>query len=156
MPLWGRTGRTMHWFRRSDGAVLVESALVFPMLVMLVLGIWSVGRAYNVYLTMDHAAREAARFGAVNAEPNWVDEVKAKAIAEASPSITLNDADVCAALVDGPAGNPGDCLDGTDDPRLEKRGQVVITRQVPLDFLVFRLNVTLHARAVARWELGTS
>jgi hypothetical protein len=63
---------------------------------------------------------------------------------------------VCAALVDGPSGNPGDCLTGTDDPRLEKRGQVVITQQVPLDFLFFDMNVTLHARAVTRWEAGTA
>jgi hypothetical protein len=106
---------------------------------------------------MDHAAREAARYGAVNADDaSWLVEVKQKAIGEAAPSLTLAGADVCAALVDGAAGNPGDCLDSTDDPRTEKRAQVVITRQVPLDFLFFNMNVTLHARAVSRWEAGTT
>ncbi|MFZ0493114.1 MAG: TadE/TadG family type IV pilus assembly protein [Acidimicrobiia bacterium] len=142
---------------REGGAVLIEAAVVMPILIMLVLGIWSVGRAYNIYLTMDHAAREAARFGAVNADDaSWKTEVRNKAINEASPSITLNATNVCVALVDGLAGNPGDCLDSTDDPRTEKRGQVLITKQVPLDFLFFNMNVTLHARAVSRWEAGTT
>jgi len=141
----------------EGGAVLIEAAVVMPILIMLVLGIWSVGRAYNIYLTMDHAAREAARYGAVAADDaSWVIDVQNKAIAEASPSITLTTSDVCAALVDGPSGNPSDCLSGTDDPRLEKRGQVLITQQVPLDFLFFNMNVTLHARAVSRWEAGTT
>jgi len=146
------------WVRRKDerGAVLIEAALVMPILIMLVLGIWSVGRAYNVYLTIDHAAREAARYGAVNADDSsWADEVQAKAIAEASPSIALASTDVCVNLVDG-AADGTTCLDGTDDPRLEKRGQVVISRQVPLDFLFFNMDVTLHSRAVARWEAGTA
>jgi Flp pilus assembly protein TadG len=149
----------MHGSRPRDetGAVLVEAAIVMPILIMLVLGIWSVGRAYNIYLTMDHAAREAARFGAVNADDaSWKTEVRNKAIDEASPSITLDATNVCASLVDGPATNPGDCLDSSDDPRLEKRGQVLITKQVPLDFLFFDMTVTLHARAVARWEAGTT
>lgn len=143
---------------RSDdrGAVLVEAAVVMPILIMLVLGIWSVGRAYNIYLTMDHAAREAARFGAVNADDaSWLVEVKQKALGEASPSLTLAGADVCAALVDGEADATA-CLNSTDDPRTEKRAQVVITKQVPLSFLFFNMNVTLHARAVSRWEAGTT
>jgi len=147
----------MRAHRTDDrGAVLVEAAIVMPILIMLVLGIWSVGRAYNIYLTMDHAAREAARFGAVNADDgSWLVEVKHKALDEASPSLTLAGADVCASLVDGTAGAT-DCLNATDDPRTEKRAQVVITRQVPLDFLFFNMSVTLHARAVSRWEAGTT
>lgn len=143
---------------RADdtGAVLVEAAVVMPILIMLVLGIWSVGRAYNIYLTMDHAAREAARFGAVNADDaSWLVEVKQKALGEAAPSLTLAGADVCAALVDGEAGATA-CLNSTDDPRTEKRAQVVITKQVPLSFVFFSMNVTLHARAVSRWEAGTT
>jgi len=149
----------MHGWRRTGegGAVLIEAAIVMPILIMLVLGIWSVGRAYNIYLTIDHAAREAARYGAVNADDaSWKTEVRAKAINEASPSITLNATNVCVSLVDGAASVPTDCLDSSDDPRLEKRGQVVITKQVPLDFLFFSMNVTLHARAVSRWEAGTT
>ncbi|NIN10359.1 MAG: pilus assembly protein, partial [Gemmatimonadales bacterium] len=56
------------WFgkRREDrGAALVEAALVMPLLLMLTLGIWATARAWNVHNVLDHASREAARFGAV-------------------------------------------------------------------------------------------
>ena len=43
------------------GAELVEAALVLPLLFMLLFGIISFGRAYNVYQTMTRAAREGAR-----------------------------------------------------------------------------------------------
>jgi len=92
----------------------------------------------------------------VNADDaSWLVEVKQKAIGEAAPSLALAGADVCVALVDG-AADATDCLDATDDPRTEKRAQVVITRQVPLDFLFFHFDATLHARAVSRWEAGTT
>ena len=40
---------------------MVEAAFVIPMLLMLLLGIFSFGRAYNVYQTITRAAREGAR-----------------------------------------------------------------------------------------------
>lgn len=44
------------------GAELVEFALVVPLLLMLLLGIVWMGRAYNVYVTITRAAREGARY----------------------------------------------------------------------------------------------
>lgn len=43
------------------GAELFEAALVLPVLLMLLFGIISFGRAYNVYQTITRAAREGAR-----------------------------------------------------------------------------------------------
>lgn len=43
------------------GAAMVEMALVLPILVMLLLGIFEFGRAYNAKITLTHAAREAVR-----------------------------------------------------------------------------------------------
>jgi len=45
------------------GAELVEFAFVVPLLVMLLLGLFWMGRAYNVYETITRAAREGARYG---------------------------------------------------------------------------------------------
>ena len=50
--------------QRERGAALTEAALVMPLLLLLVFGIWTVARAYNVRNTMEHAVREAVRFGA--------------------------------------------------------------------------------------------
>ncbi len=43
------------------GTELLEAALVFPMLLTLLIGVFWLGRAYNVYETLNRAAREGAR-----------------------------------------------------------------------------------------------
>jgi Flp pilus assembly protein TadG len=48
-------------WKEELGAELVEAALVLPILLMLLLGIVSFGRAYNVYQTITRAAREGAK-----------------------------------------------------------------------------------------------
>jgi TadE-like protein len=56
------SARLVRKWREDSGAELVEAALVLPMLLMLVLGIFWLGRAYNVYETITRAAREGARY----------------------------------------------------------------------------------------------
>lgn len=59
---------TRRWRRRVErgerGVALVEFALVFPVFMTLVLGMFSGGLAYNRKLTLTNAAREAARYAA--------------------------------------------------------------------------------------------
>jgi Flp pilus assembly protein TadG len=54
--------------RREErrGQALVEFALVFPILVLILLGIFEVGRLVFAYNTLGNAAREGARVAAVN------------------------------------------------------------------------------------------
>jgi len=47
----------------TGGSEIAEAALVLPILFMLLLGIYWFGRAFNVYATINHAAREGARLG---------------------------------------------------------------------------------------------
>ena len=58
---------TMHRLRKlvtaTAGSEIAEAALVLPILFMLLLGIYWFGRAFNVYATINHAAREGARAG---------------------------------------------------------------------------------------------
>ncbi|TAM83174.1 MAG: pilus assembly protein [Acidobacteria bacterium] len=54
--------RFMRECRENSGAELIEAALVIPILLMLLLGIVWLGRAYNVYETITRAAREGARY----------------------------------------------------------------------------------------------
>jgi TadE-like protein len=44
------------------GSEIAEAALVLPLAFMILLGIYWFGRAFNVYATINHAAREGARF----------------------------------------------------------------------------------------------
>ena len=43
------------------GSEIAEAALVVPIFFMLMIGIYWFGRAFNVYSTINHAAREGAR-----------------------------------------------------------------------------------------------
>jgi TadE-like protein len=45
----------------TRGAEIAEAAIVLPLMFMLLLGIYWFGRAYNIYGTITHAAREGAR-----------------------------------------------------------------------------------------------
>lgn len=45
----------------TRGSEIAEAALVLPIFFMLLLGIYWFGRAFNVYATINHAAREGAR-----------------------------------------------------------------------------------------------
>lgn len=55
----------MKWLRKvagdARGAEIAEAAIVLPLVFMLLLGIYWFGRAYNIYATITHAAREGAR-----------------------------------------------------------------------------------------------
>ena len=47
----------------DKGQEIAEAAVVLPLFMMLLLGIYWFGRAYNIYATITHAAREGARTG---------------------------------------------------------------------------------------------
>ncbi len=51
----------------EDGATAIEFALVLPILIMILVGTFEFGLAYNNYLAITHAAREGARMAAVGA-----------------------------------------------------------------------------------------
>ena len=51
--------------RRQAGQNLVELGLLLPMLILMLGILFDMGRAFNAYIVMTNAAREAARVGAV-------------------------------------------------------------------------------------------
>lgn len=60
----------MHAFRRrrrdGRGQTLVEFALIIPIFILIVMGIFDVGRAIYTYTTINNAAHEAARLAIVD------------------------------------------------------------------------------------------
>ena len=54
--------RTNKLLAGAGGAEIAEAALVLPIAFMVLLGIYWFGRAFNVYATINHAAREGARY----------------------------------------------------------------------------------------------
>lgn len=92
--------------RGSGGATLVEFALILPVLVILVLGMFSGGIAFNQKQQVTFAAREGARYGATvpatqafSNPDSWAENVRAIVVDRSDGD--LEDAQVCVALVEG-------------------------------------------------------
>ncbi len=99
------------------GASAVEFALVMPILLMLVFAIISYGFLFAQDLALGNAARQTARYGAV--ENRTCDEVKAEALAAAAPLVNLNQAGSVIEIKRGTASAATKttiCALGTDQP----------------------------------------
>lgn len=55
----------MRTYKRTSGQTLIEFALVFPLVIFLLLGLFDLGRAVFFYATLNTAAREGTRYGIV-------------------------------------------------------------------------------------------
>lgn len=92
----------------EKGAAAVEFALILPILLMLVLGIFEFGRAFNIQVSLSEAAREAARYAAVHyADAGYSDEDAQNVGVVAAPSVDLV-ADNVDVAHDAGACSPGD------------------------------------------------
>jgi len=67
----------LHSRPRRRGSTLVESAIVYPVLMMLVLGIITIGLMVFRYQQVAHAAREGARWASVHGSVWAAEQVKA-------------------------------------------------------------------------------
>ncbi|MDQ6600274.1 TadE/TadG family type IV pilus assembly protein [Bacillus salipaludis] len=67
--------------KSEKGQSLVEFALILPILVLLLFGIIDFARIFHVYLTMDHAGREAARAASIGKDDSTI---KSTAVSDAS------------------------------------------------------------------------
>ncbi|MGN7297719.1 TadE/TadG family type IV pilus assembly protein [Ferdinandcohnia sp. SAFN-114] len=54
--------------KSQKGQSLVETALILPIILMILFGITDFGRIFHAYLTLDHAGREAARVATVGSD----------------------------------------------------------------------------------------
>jgi Flp pilus assembly protein TadG len=87
----------------DDGAAAVEFALILPILLLLILGMFEFGRIFNAQIQVSNAAREAARVMAIR---DNVTEATAAAIATApglNPLIAAGDIDISVATCEGVA-----------------------------------------------------
>ena len=171
----GARSRLRAWLRLhldDAGAALVEFALVLPLLMMIVLGMVSAGVGYNRKITITHAAREAARYGATLsvAVPGtldaWLDGLYARVVAEGAGTLdpTTPGLVICVAYVHpGGSGEDrtrslstgvvrADDLCFLDGGRPERRVQVSVARDHEFEALFFRKTISIGTDAVARYE----
>lgn len=143
-----RAGQSAAIRGRQRGAALVEAAIALPILLLLLFGIVTTAQAWNVHNTLDHAAREAARAGAVGGDMPGTAAAQLAAAGLTAPPVLI-----CTRTLEGAA--DGNCLNAVDDPITVKRVQVLVTYpSYRLDFLFFSVTVDMKAPAVARTEPG--
>ena len=136
-------------------------ALVVPFLVLLLVGMWVTARAWNVHNVLDHAVREAARFGAT-VDP-WVDgtttdwcvgtpttsqQVLRCVADEQLSAAAINTAAVATACIEY-AVDPCSVGSATGS---EKVAVSLTYPNYTLDFVFFSLDVDITATAVSRYE----
>jgi Flp pilus assembly protein TadG len=102
------TDMRCHRFSRSRGQAIVETALLLPILMLLVMGTADLGRVFYYSIAVTNAAREAARQGTYydpisnsNAYDTYA-QVLAAARQEVPNDVTLNP----------PVSSPSHCLTG--------------------------------------------
>lgn len=146
---------------RADerGAALVEMALVMPFLLLLIVGIWATARAWNVHNVMDHAVREASRYGAT-VDP-WNDGSSTATCGVGSSQAVLRcvaDEQLTAAAIN-PALIDTTCIELAADPCSvgdstgnEKVAVSITYPDYEIDFIFFGVSVDLTATAISRFE----
>ena len=149
----------------------MEFALLLPIFMMLILGMFSGGIAYNRNLDIAHAAREGARYAATFSTESqtpsaWATRVRN--IVKERSSENLADSNVCVALVNGtaggttvttaagswsavPAGFPANCFSDNNADG-SQRVHVMVKSSARLEALVFTRTIPLAAKGVALYE----
>lgn len=162
------------------GAVLVEFALVFPMLAMLLFALLSAGMAWNQNLALAQAARVGGRYAATLPTQNYtslddyLDVVAARVVSggEGSLATSVTGRMICVAYVH-PAGTT--TLDQTrsrtetgstvtrsnsscftdSQASTDKRVQIVVERQATFETGIWSQSLTLHQQLVFRYEVSS-
>lgn len=169
--------------RRDDqcGVAMVEFALVLPFIMVLLLGMFTGGLAYSRQNSLQNAARETARYGAVSAIDGDISAyllsvaLIAQEAATGDLAIGTDNRLICVAFVypDGDATinaedtttklvlttdnvgvetvEMGGCF-ADGRPNSERRVQVQIQRDTELEAVIFTTTITLNAESIARYE----
>jgi Flp pilus assembly protein TadG len=163
--------------KSESGAALVEFALLLPVFMALVLGMFSGGVIYNQKMDLTHATREGARYGAAIDKKqtfangaSWASNVRDLVVARSGGDLTAGSGTtagvttdgVCVAMVTGsPAAvvlptasystSGSTCFTDTSGDT-STRVQVSARRAGKLEVLFFTRVMTLTANATARYE----
>lgn len=155
------------------GATAVEFAILFPVFVMLAFGTISFGFAFEKWISVTQAAREASRFAATYPLPStgvspWLTDVKAVAKEAAGISGTTPSSEyyVCVRFVNriGPATTPvttsssEGSLDGASCPvnstttLPDNAAEVLVMREADLSWIFGAATVAVSGDNVSRYE----
>jgi Flp pilus assembly protein TadG len=148
--------------RGERGTALVEMALVLPLALALLLGIFTGGNAYFQKISLVDAARDAARYGASLKVPAGGVTAWKQAVQDRVVQLSGGQAgaiNVCVDLI-VPTGTNTAC--GVNDPSGASTDpsaltpasivKVSVTKSTKIEFIFFTSNPTLSAKIAARYE----
>ncbi len=90
--------------KNQKGQSIVETALLLPLLLMLLVGLLDLGRAYYVIVALRDAADEGATYASI--APTDVDGVRARAVEALGPLVSVNPNDISVETPQIVAGQP--------------------------------------------------
>ncbi|MEJ7764142.1 MAG: TadE/TadG family type IV pilus assembly protein [Acidimicrobiales bacterium] len=146
----------------EGGSAIAEMAMVVPLAMALLLGIFTGGSAYFKKISLVDAARDGARYGASLKVPpdgleGWKQAVRDR-VAELSGG-QVAAFEVCADLVvptnTNTACNVADPKGASSDPSALTPASVVkvsVSKPTKLEFMFFTMTPTLSAKIAARYE----
>ncbi|MGC9361191.1 MAG: TadE/TadG family type IV pilus assembly protein [Anaerolineae bacterium] len=120
--------------QRSRGSNLIEAALAVPLLILLLIGVADLGRAFQVHITLLNAAREGARYAARDSDPVAITQ---RVVAEAALSRVALDPGMVS-IVHAGAGNPVEV-------RVAYPYNLFVGHYIGLDALTIRAQATFRA-----------
>jgi Flp pilus assembly protein TadG len=148
--------------RNERGAIFLEFAVVLPLLLALILGIFTGGQAYSEKIAVIESVREGARYGAslpmgsgAGALTAWESAVRNRVLSASNGDVAP--ADVCVAWV-LPSGTShcglADPSGASNEPTVHLV-KVSATKTAKMEFFLFSRSTTLTGRLVARFERDT-
>lgn len=160
------TGSVRRFLRRTErGAAALEFALVFPLLIMLLIGLVTTGLVYFDHSSATNAVREAARYGAatdVTTPSDWATSVRDRLKQTYfNATTTVPDSQICVDLVksdgttvSGSALTGASCGTAPSLPSGLAAGSCVVrvwmARPEKIDLVVFpSMNFNIGAASVA-------
>ncbi|MDQ3640297.1 MAG: pilus assembly protein [Actinomycetota bacterium] len=149
-----------HRPRTERGAVFVEFAMVLPLFMALVLGIYTGGLAYTNKISLVEAVREGARYGAslpVGTDPvtTWETGVRNRVVFASGGEVAFGD--VCVKFVLPTGGSDCGITDppGASNEPAVHLVKVSATKQAKIEFFFYTSEPLLRGQIVARFERDT-
>jgi Flp pilus assembly protein TadG len=148
--------------RGERGAVFFEFALVLPLLLSLVLGIFTGGLAYTNKISVVEGVREGARYGAslpmgsgATAVATWEAGVRDRVLNALGGDGAA--VDICVKFVLPTGGTDCGLADppGASNEPAVHLVKVSASRPASLEFFFFRTSTVLNGKLVARFERDT-
>ena len=158
------------------GAVLVEFAFVLPVLMMILVGMYTGGLGWNRKLAVTNGVREGSRFGATLSVATstcssgtagtvdcWLSEVAdaTQASSESELGSSVGSRSICVAYISTTTTrsltrtSSGDSYGNSacfTDSRTDGRVQVTASRTTSVEFILFTLTPTITSQSVTRFE----